>query len=80
MRADRVARLRTVMGESGIDAIVLAGNTNVVYATGAIWPFADESRVSFERPVAVVLADDDSPHLFSPIRRDDRLRDRKSVV
>jgi Xaa-Pro aminopeptidase len=75
MRADRTTRLREVMREQGIDGVVLLGNTNVVYATGAIWPLSDGGRVNFEQPVAVVLADDDSPHLFSPVRADDRLRD-----
>jgi Xaa-Pro aminopeptidase len=74
MRRDRTQRIRTVMAEQGIDALVLLGNTNVVYATGAIWPLADAGRVNFEQPVAVVLAADELPHLFSPIRSDDRLR------
>jgi Xaa-Pro aminopeptidase len=74
MRRDRTDQLRSVMREQGVDAVVLSGNTNVVYATGAVWPFADESRTTFERPVAVVLADDATPHLFTPIRSDDRLR------
>jgi Xaa-Pro aminopeptidase len=74
MRADRVARLRATMREQGVDALILLGNTNVVYATGAIWPLSDVSRISFERPVAVVLADDELPHLFSPFRADERLR------
>lgn len=75
MRRDRMQRLRTAMGEQGIDALVLVGNTNVVYATGVIWPLADAGRVIFERPVAVVLADDETPHLFSPLHADDRLRE-----
>jgi Xaa-Pro aminopeptidase len=74
MRRDRAARVRAEMREQGIDVAVLLGNTNVVYATGAIWPLADSGRVSFEQPVAVILADDEQPHLFSPIRSDDRLR------
>jgi Xaa-Pro aminopeptidase len=74
MRTDRAARVRDVMREQGIDALVLLGNTNVAYATGAIWPLADAGRVNFEQPVGVVLADDPSPHLFSPIRSDERLR------
>ena len=53
---------------------MLLGNTNVVYATGAIWPLADAGRANFEQPVAVVLADDEWPHLFTPFREDDRLR------
>jgi Xaa-Pro dipeptidase len=75
MRRHRTDQVRAAMRESGLDALILVGNTNVIYATGVIWPFADEGRVSFERPVAVVLADDEVPHLFSPIRSDDRLRE-----
>lgn len=74
MQRDRMARVRGLMREQGLDALVLLGNTNVVYATGAIWPLADSGRANFEQPVAVVLADDGRPHLFSPVREDDRLR------
>ena len=63
------------MRDQGIDAIVLLGNTNVGYATGANWPLADAGRANFEQPVAVVVADDEAPHLFSPLRADDRLRE-----
>ena len=49
------------MADQGIDALVLLGNTNVVYATGAIWPLGDAGRANFEQPVAVVLADDEMP-------------------
>jgi Xaa-Pro aminopeptidase len=73
MQRDRVARVRAAMRAQGLDALVLLGNTNVVYATGAVWPLADSGRANFEQPVAVVLADDESPHLFTPIREDDRL-------
>ena len=38
------------MADQGIDALVLLGNTNVVYATGAIWPLADAGRANFEQP------------------------------
>ncbi len=62
------------MREQGIDVVVLLGNTNVVYATGAVWPLADAGRANFELPVAVVLLDDEWPHLFSPMREDDGLR------
>lgn len=74
MRRDRTSRVRDVMREQEIDAVILLGNTNVAYATGAIWPLADAGRVNFEQPVAVVLADDESPHLYSPIRSDELLR------
>jgi Xaa-Pro dipeptidase len=74
MQRDRMARVRGLMREQGLDALILLGNTNVVYATGAIFPLADSGRANFELPVAVVLADDEWPHLFSPVRPDDRLR------
>lgn len=74
MHRERVERVRDLMREQGLDALVLLGNTNVAYATGAIWPLADSGRANFEQPVAVVLVDDEWPHLFSPMRQDDRLR------
>ena len=70
MRTDRMARIHRAMEDQGIDALVLLGNTNVTYATGAIWPLGDSGRAGFEQPVAVVLLDDDRPHLFSPVRED----------
>ena len=74
MHRERVERVRDLMREQGLDALVLLGNTNVVYATGAIWPLADSGRANFEQPVAVVIVDDEWPHLFSPMREEDRLR------
>jgi Xaa-Pro dipeptidase len=73
MRRERMARVQSAMGEQGLDALVLLGNTNVIYATGAIWPLADSGRANFEQPVAVVLVDDEWPHLFSPMRADEQL-------
>jgi len=70
MRRERGARLRTAMGDKGIDALLLLGNSNVSYATGASWPLSDAGRANVERPVAVVLADDDTPHLFTPFGDD----------
>jgi Xaa-Pro aminopeptidase len=74
MHRERTERVRAIMRELGLDALVLLGNTNVQYATGAIWPLADSGRANVEQPVAVVLADDECPHLFSPVREDDELR------
>ncbi len=74
MRRERVQRIRGLMRTQGLDALILLGNTNVVYATGAIWPLADSGRANFEQPVAVVTTDDEWPHLFSPMREEDRLR------
>jgi Xaa-Pro aminopeptidase len=56
------------MKERGVDALVLLGNGNVVYATGVSWPLLDAGLSHVERPVAVVLADDPHPHLFMPLR------------
>jgi Xaa-Pro dipeptidase len=66
MQADRRERLRAGMAATGIDALVLLANANVSYATGASWPLGDAGRANVERPVAVVLADDEVPHLFTP--------------
>lgn len=68
MRSDTGARLRSAMTDRGIDALILLGNNNVVYATGASWPLGDAGLSYVERPVAVVLADDPHPHLFLPFR------------
>lgn len=70
MRRERGARLRSVMADKGVDALVLLSNANVSYATGTSWPLSDAGRANAERPVAVVLADDESPHLFTPFLED----------
>ncbi len=72
MRRERMGRMQAAMRDQGLDALVLLGNTNVVYATGAIWPLADPGRANFEQPVAVVSVDDEWPHLFSPMREDEQ--------
>jgi Xaa-Pro aminopeptidase len=68
MRSETGARLRSAMVEHGIDALILLMNGHVVYATGASWPLLDAGLSHVERPVAVVLADDEHPHLFMPFR------------
>ena len=62
------ARFRVSMKNRGVDALVLLGNGNVVYATGASWRLLDAGLSHVERPVAIVLADDEHPHLFMPLR------------
>jgi len=62
------ARLRSAMADNGIDALVLLNNANVVYSTGAAWPLLDAGLSHVERPVAIVLATDEHPHLFMPFR------------
>jgi Xaa-Pro dipeptidase len=76
MQRERMQRMQAIMRTQGLDGLVLLGNTNVAYATGAIWPLADAGRANFEQPVAVVVADDEWPHLFTPMREDDRLREK----
>jgi Xaa-Pro dipeptidase len=68
MRRATGARLRAAMAERGVDALVLLGNSAVVYATGTSWPLGDAGLSHVERPVTVVLADDEWPHLFVPFR------------
>ena len=58
----------SAMKDKGVDALVLLGNGNVVYATGASWPLLDAGLSHVERPVALVLADDEHPHLYMPFR------------
>ncbi len=66
MRAERTAKLRSEMGGQGVDAVVALTTGGVLYATGARSPAADTGRTFARRPVAVVLADDPVPHLFTP--------------
>src|SRR6476620_4740063 len=62
------ARLRDTMRQKGVDALVLLGNGNVVYSTGVSWRLLDAGLSHVERPVAIVLADDEHPPLFMPMR------------
>lgn len=68
MRRETSVRLHAAMADQGVDALVLLGNGSVVYATGISWPLADAGLSHVERPVAIVLADDEHPHLFLPFR------------
>jgi Xaa-Pro dipeptidase len=68
MRRETGVRIRASMTEHGVDALILLLNGHVGYATGASWPLVDAGLSHVERPVAVVLADDEHPHLFLPFR------------
>lgn len=68
MRREVGARLRAAMARHGVDAMIVLGNNNVAYATGVSWPLGDSGLAHVDRPVAVVLADDEWPHLFMPFR------------
>ena len=62
------ARLREAMADHGVDALILLMNGHVSYVTGASWPLLDGGLSHVERPVAIVLAGDEHPHLFLPFR------------
>ncbi|HKT05577.1 MAG TPA: M24 family metallopeptidase [Rugosimonospora sp.] len=68
MRRACGARLRSAMAAQGVDALILLGNSHVAYATGASWPLIDSGMSHVDRPVAVVLAGDEWPHLYQPFR------------
>ena len=68
MRSETGARLRSAMVDHGVDALILLMNGHVQYATGVSWPLLDAGLSHVERPVAIVLADDEHPHLFLPFR------------
>jgi Xaa-Pro dipeptidase len=66
MRADRMARVQDEMTAQGVDALLLLGNSNVQYASGAFGPTSDASRAGQLRPIALVYAGDPAPHVFTP--------------
>ena len=41
MHRDNGARLRSVMADEGVDALILLMNGHVTYATGASWPLLE---------------------------------------
>jgi Xaa-Pro aminopeptidase len=67
MQRDRWAKLQATMAHQGVGTLVLLGNSNVSYATGASWPLADPGRANVDRPAAVVVAGDEAPHFFSAL-------------
>ncbi|HEY2214740.1 MAG TPA: Xaa-Pro peptidase family protein [Acidimicrobiales bacterium] len=67
MQRDRWEKLQAAMTEQGVGTLILLGNSNVSYATGASWPLADPGRANIDRPAAVVVAGDESPHFFSAL-------------
>jgi Xaa-Pro aminopeptidase len=65
MRRARLAKLRDAMERAGVDVLVLCGQGNVSYATGARVPAADHMRAAWWRPVAVLERSAEWPHLFT---------------
>lgn len=65
MRRDRIAKLDAAMGAAGVDVLLLCGQNNVTYATGARVPAADHLRASWWRAVAILERGASWPHLFT---------------
>ena len=65
MRRDRIARLHSTMAQAEVDVLLLCGQQNVSYATGARVPAADHVRAAWWRSVAVLRADEPWPHLYT---------------
>jgi Xaa-Pro dipeptidase len=64
LRRERHARLQAELARRDIAAAVLLHGGNVAYATGVPTRAVDMAHASFERPVAVVVAGEDRPHLL----------------
>ena len=65
MRRDRVGKLQAAMADAAVDTLLLCGQSNVSYATGARVPASDHVRASWWRAVAVLERDEDWPHLYT---------------
>jgi Xaa-Pro aminopeptidase len=65
MRAERHAKLQHQLVAQGLDGLLLLGTSAVAYATGAAAPGCDSSRAALLRTVAVVVAGEEQPHLFT---------------
>jgi len=66
LRRQRVERLQAEMAKAEVDAAVLAGTSAVTYAADVHAPPVDGATASVLRPVAIVVAGDDHPHVFAP--------------
>ncbi|HEX6312107.1 MAG TPA: Xaa-Pro peptidase family protein [Acidimicrobiia bacterium] len=64
MRRERRGRLTAAMATHGLDGLVLLGQANVAYATGARVPAAEPGRAARQRPVAVLTREGEA-HLFT---------------
>ena len=65
LRAERRAKLVNAFAAHDANAVVLLGTTNVRWATGARVVGADQGISARRRNVAVLFANDESPHLFT---------------
>ena len=65
MARERHARLQSEMARQGVEVALLLHAPNVTYATGRVLRGVDVSCATFERPVALVVAGEDRPHLLA---------------
>ena len=65
LRRDRIAKLHTAMETAGAETLVLCGQANVSYATGARVPPADHMRAAWWRAVVVLNGNEWWPHLYT---------------
>jgi Xaa-Pro aminopeptidase len=63
MRVERLARTRAAMAAQGVDALLLLHGPHVSYTTGHVPGAVDVTHAVFQRPVAVITADDARVHL-----------------
>jgi Xaa-Pro dipeptidase len=73
MGRQRHARLQAELARQGVEAALLLHGPNVAYATGEEVRGVDVSYATFQRPVALVVAGEDRPHLLA--RRDHQTLD-----
>jgi len=64
MRRERHQRLQAELARRDVDAAVLLRSSDVAYATGQAVRGVDAAHAAFERPVAVVVAGEERPHLL----------------
>lgn len=67
MRRQRYARLQAELAAGGLDGLVLLGSSAVTYATGAVMPAVAGDRAALFRAVAVVVAGESAPHLYTVV-------------
>src|SRR5918996_703049 len=71
-RSARIEKARRLMAESGLDAIVLAGGTSLLYFTGMRWG-------NSERLFAVVIPKTGAPYLVCPAFEAERAREQLAL-
>ncbi len=68
LRRERFAKLQAALRDQALDALLLLGTGNVIYASGAGNVLADNNRRYQDRIVVLVVADEEQPHVFTSYR------------